>query len=79
MNSIKTVLLLTLMTLLVWWVGLELFPNGGFYYGLGFAALLNIGVYFFSDKIALAASALDPSSTRTRPRCTTSSTPSPLG
>lgn len=60
MNSVKTVLLLTAMTLLVWWVGVLLFPDGGFYYGLGFAALLNIGAYFFSDKIALASSRAKP-------------------
>jgi heat shock protein HtpX len=60
MNGVKTVFLLTLMTLLAWWVGVLLFPDGGFYIGLGFAALLNLGAYFFSDKIALAASRARP-------------------
>ncbi len=60
MNGVKTVFLLTLMTLLAWWVGVLLFPDGGFYIGLAFAALLNLGAYFFSDKLALAASRAKP-------------------
>ena len=60
MNNLKTVALLGFMTALVWYLGWALFPNGGFYFGLGFAVLLNFFVYFFSDKMALAASKAKP-------------------
>jgi heat shock protein HtpX len=59
-NTAKTVGLLALMTALVWWIGIALFDDGGLYIGLGFAVLLNLGAYFFSDKLALAASRAKP-------------------
>lgn len=59
-NTAKTVGLLALMTALVWWIGIALFDEGGLYIGLGFALLLNLGAYFFSDKLALAASRAKP-------------------
>ncbi|MDP3984600.1 MAG: zinc metalloprotease HtpX [Acidimicrobiia bacterium] len=60
-NNAKTVGLLALMTALVWWIGIALFgEGGGLYIGLGFAILLNVAAYFFSDKLALAASRAKP-------------------
>ncbi len=60
-NNLKTVGLLALMSALVWWVGIALFGEGqGFYMGLIFAAGLNLLAYFFSDKLALAASRAKP-------------------
>ncbi len=60
-NNLKTVALLGFMSALVWWLGMALYGGtGGFYVGLLLAAALNLGAYFFSDKLALA-------STRARP------------
>lgn len=60
MNNVKTVILLALLTTLLWWVAISLFPNGGFWFGLGIAAFFNLGAYFFSDKMALAMSRAKP-------------------
>jgi heat shock protein HtpX len=60
-NNAKTVALLALLTALVWWIGIAIFgPGDGLYIGLGFALLLNLAAYFFSDKLALAASRAKP-------------------
>ncbi len=59
-NNLKTVALLGFLSALVWWLGYAYFGPNGFWYGLGFAALLNFFVYFFSDKMALAASRARP-------------------
>jgi heat shock protein HtpX len=53
-NSIKTVLLLGLLSALFLLGGELLAGEQGLYIGLAFAALMNRGSYFFSDKIALA-------------------------
>ena len=60
MNNVKTVMLLALLTTLLWWVSISLFPNGGFWFGLVIAALFNLGAYFFSDKFALMMSRAKP-------------------
>lgn len=61
MNNLKTVALLSLMSALVWMLGWALFGGSqGIYIGLGFAALLNLGAYFFSAKMALAMSRARP-------------------
>src|SRR3982751_2299526 len=53
-NTVKTVLLLGLLSAL-FLIGGEAFGGrNGLYMGLAFAALMNFGSYFFSDKIALA-------------------------
>lgn len=61
MNNLKTVALLSLMSALVWMLGWVLFGGSqGMYIGLGFAALLNLGAYFFSAKMVLAMSRARP-------------------
>jgi heat shock protein HtpX len=54
MNSLKTVLLLGLLTGLLVLGGGALMGRNGLYYGLALAAIMNFGSYFFSDKIALS-------------------------
>jgi heat shock protein HtpX len=53
-NHFKTVLLLGLMTGLILVIGDLLGGSQGLVIALGFAALMNFGSYFFSDRIALA-------------------------
>src|SRR5262252_2481144 len=53
-NTVKTVLLLGLLSGLLLLGGEALGGRNGLYMGLGFAVLMNFGSYFFSDKIALA-------------------------
>ncbi len=61
MNNLKTVALLGFLSALVWYLGWALFGGtGGFYIGLLFAVGLNFVAYFFSDKMALAASRARP-------------------
>ena len=60
MNNAKTVMLLALLTTLLWWMSISLFPNGGFLFGLVIAAVFNLGAYFFSDKFALMMSRAKP-------------------
>ena len=55
-NNLKTTILLAAMTGLVlgigeWWGG-----QNGMILALVIAAVMNLGTYFFSDKIALASS-----------------------
>ncbi len=59
MNHVKTVGLLAVMTALLFWVAYEL---GGNSIGLaiGVTVLFNFGAYFFSDKLALAATRAKP-------------------
>ena len=68
MNNVKTVILLALMTTLLWWVAVSLFPQGGFWIGLAIAAVFNLGAYFFSDKFALMASRAKPVSEEELPQ-----------
>ncbi len=60
MNNLKTVGLLAFMTTLLWLVCVALFPDGGFVIGLVIAVGFNFLAYFFSDKMALAASRARP-------------------
>jgi heat shock protein HtpX len=53
-NTLKTVLLLGLLSGLFLVGGEALGGERGLYMGLGFAVLMNFGSYFFSDKLALA-------------------------
>jgi heat shock protein HtpX len=66
-NSIKTVLLLGLLSGLLLLGGEALGGQNGLYMGLGIAALMNFGSYFFSDKIALAMYRAQPVSETENP------------
>jgi len=53
MNTLKTAFFLTLLTLLLVFIGRILGGNSGMIIALIFAAVLNLGSYWFSDKIVL--------------------------
>jgi len=53
MNMFKTMVLLTALTLLLVWVGGMIGGRNGMMFALVFAAVMNIGAYWFSDKIVL--------------------------
>lgn len=53
MNNIRTVLLMTLLTVLLVLIGNLLGGQGGMIIGFVFAAAMNFGSYWFSDKIVL--------------------------
>lgn len=59
-NNLKTVGLLALMTVLVFWLGYSLGGRNGLWLGIILAVGLNFVTYFFSDKMALAASRARP-------------------
>jgi heat shock protein HtpX len=59
-NTIKTVLLLGLLSGLLIWGGQALGGRNGIYIGLFFAVIMNFAGYFFSDKIALATYSAQP-------------------
>lgn len=52
-NSLKTSFLLALMTALLLWIGQALGGSGGLVLALVVAAVMNIGSWWFSDKIVL--------------------------
>jgi len=54
MNTLKTAFLLTLLTLLFVFIGQLLGGNQGMVVAFIFAAIMNLGTYWFSDKIVLA-------------------------
>src|ERR1017187_1504705 len=67
-NNLKTTVLLAAMTGLVlgigeWWGG-----QNGLIFALVLAAVMNLGSYFFSDKMALASSGAQPISREECPR-----------
>ncbi|MBI2548330.1 zinc metalloprotease HtpX [Candidatus Woesearchaeota archaeon] len=51
-NQFKTFILLSFLTALMLWIG-SLWGTSGLIIGLVFALVLNVGSYFFSDKIVL--------------------------
>ena len=59
-NTIKTVLLLGLLSALLIFGGQALGGRNGIYIGLFFAVVMNFAGYFFSDKIALATYSAQP-------------------
>jgi len=59
-NTIKTVLLLGVMSALLLVAGQALGGRNGLYLGLFFAVAMNFAGYFFSDKIALATYSAQP-------------------
>jgi heat shock protein HtpX len=60
MNSVKTVLLLGLLSAVLVLGGGAIAGRDGIYYGLFFAVLTNFFSYFFSDKLALRMSGAMP-------------------
>jgi len=68
MNTLKTGILLTALTLLLVMGGGAFFGRGGLEMGLGLAAVMNGFAYFFSDKIALATSHARPVTREQMPR-----------
>jgi heat shock protein HtpX len=59
-NTLKTVLLLGVLSALFLVGGEALGGRNGLYIGLAIAALMNFGSYFFSDKIALSMYSAQP-------------------
>lgn len=60
MNNLKTVALLGFLSALVWVVAYSFGGANGFWIGLVLAVGINFVAYFFSDKMALAASRAKP-------------------
>jgi len=53
MNRVKTAMLLATLTALLIWAGQALGGEQGLLLGLGFALVMNVGSYWYSDKIVL--------------------------
>lgn len=68
MNAFRTGLLLTALTLLLLFIGQAIGGSHGMTIALGLAVLMNGAAYFFSDKIALAASGAQPVTRQQAPR-----------
>jgi heat shock protein HtpX len=67
-NYVKTVLLLGLLTGLILWFGQFFGGSSGALLALAFAAIMNFGAYWFSDKIVLAMSRAEPVTEAEAPR-----------
>jgi heat shock protein HtpX len=67
-NAFKTAFLLTLMTLLLLFIGRAFGGQNGMILALVFAAVMNFVSYFFSDKIALAMYRAQPVTREELPR-----------
>jgi heat shock protein HtpX len=59
-NTLKTIVFMGLLTALIVFVGGIFGGKTGMIFAFGFACVLNIGSYWFSDKIALAAHQAQP-------------------
>ncbi len=66
-NLLKTGLLLTGLTLILVWIGNLLGGQAGMVIALVVAALMNLGSYWFSDKLVVAISGAQPLSERDAP------------
>ncbi len=53
MNTLRTVVLMTLLTLVLVWAGAALGGRGGALFALIMAGVMNFGSYWFSDKIVI--------------------------
>ena len=67
-NNLKTTVLLAALTGLLLVIGQALGGRGGMELALVFAAVMNLGSYFFSDKIALRSSGAQPIAREDNPR-----------
>jgi heat shock protein HtpX len=67
-NTLKTALLLGLLSAVLLIGGQALGGRSGLYLGLGIAVLMNFGSYFFSDKIALSMYSAQPLSESQNPQ-----------
>jgi heat shock protein HtpX len=67
-NTFKTAFLLTLLTLLLMFIGRAFGGQNGMFLALGLAAVMNFVSYFFSDKIALAMYRAQPVTREELPR-----------
>jgi len=67
-NMFKTAFLLTLMTLLLMFIGRAFGGQNGMFLALAFAAVMNFVSYFYSDKIALAMYRAQPVTREELPR-----------
>jgi heat shock protein HtpX len=68
LNNLKTTILLAALTGLLLVIGQALGGQRGMEMALIFAAVMNLGSYFFSDKIALATSGAQPIEREENPR-----------
>jgi heat shock protein HtpX len=68
MRAVKTLLLLTALTMLLVLGGDAIAGQQGMIFGFVIALVMNGGAYFFSDKIALASSGAQPVSREEMPR-----------
>ena len=67
-NMFKTAFLLTLMTLLLMFIGRAFGGQNGMFLALAIAVVMNFAAYFFSDKIALATYRAQPVTREELPR-----------
>ncbi|HUA16535.1 MAG TPA: zinc metalloprotease HtpX [Verrucomicrobiae bacterium] len=67
-NTFKTAFLLTLMTLLLLFIGRAFGGDSGMFIALAFAVVMNFVSYFYSDKIALAMYRAQPATREQLPR-----------
>ena len=68
-NNFKTTILLAGLTGVLLVIGQAWGGQRGMMFALVLAAVMNLGSYFFSDKIALAMSGAQPISREEAPRC----------
>src|SRR5277367_4310024 len=68
MNTFKTALLLTALTLCLMFLGQHYGGRNGMVLAFLFAAVMNFGSYFFSDKLALAMYRAQPATREDLPR-----------
>ncbi|BCW95136.1 MAG: protease [Fimbriimonadales bacterium] len=67
LNMLKTGLLLTGLTLILVWIGNMLGGQTGIIVALVFAAIMNLGSYWFSDKLVIAMTGAQPLSEQQAP------------